>query len=200
MNELRDPRAAGRRAIGATIAIAASLGLLSAVTVAGAAGYAGRDVIGLASLVFLVALIVGAVIAMRWIYLVATIAYALSGGETTRPGWAVGWYFVPFANLVKPYYAMREIYQVSENPADWPSVPGDYLPMWWGFWIATNILSNIAQRLDGFDVGVPAALVIELLYFGSAAVTAWMFIRLVREISANLAERIFQRDVAEIFV
>ena len=30
-------------------------------------------------------------------------------GLRFTPGWVVGWWFVPFANLVLPYLAMREL-------------------------------------------------------------------------------------------
>jgi hypothetical protein len=65
------------------------------------------------------------------------------------PGWAVGWYFVPFANLVKPFHAMKEIWFASH-----PSEGGyeEKAPMilgwWWGLWIINNILGNIAFRID----------------------------------------------------
>src|SRR5918997_1098797 len=32
------------------------------------------------------------------------------------PGWAVGWFFIPFANLVMPYRAVREVWVKSEPP------------------------------------------------------------------------------------
>ena len=44
-------------------------------------------------------------------------ALVASGMEFT-PGWAVGWFFVPFANLYKPYQAMAEIYRASDPNAD----------------------------------------------------------------------------------
>ena len=31
------------------------------------------------------------------------------------PGWSAGWFFVPFANLVKPFVAVREIWNASDS-------------------------------------------------------------------------------------
>ena len=37
------------------------------------------------------------------------------------PGWSVGWFFVPIANLWKSYQVMKEIWQASINVVDWQS-------------------------------------------------------------------------------
>lgn len=34
------------------------------------------------------------------------------------PGWMIGWYFIPFANLFKPFQGMRELWQVSHKQWD----------------------------------------------------------------------------------
>jgi hypothetical protein len=89
----------------------------------------------------------------RWIYRASVNAHALGSEMTITPGWAVGWYFVPFANLVKPFHAMREIW-LSSHESD-----GSYeervpiLGWWWGLWIVTNILANAAWRLGELGVG-----------------------------------------------
>ena len=61
------------------------------------------------------------------------------------PGWAVGWYFIPFANLVLPFQVMKEIWKVSSNPRHWQSEAGSpLLGWWWGLWISRNILTQAA--------------------------------------------------------
>lgn len=58
------------------------------------------------------------------------------------PGWAAGWFFIPFANLWMPYQAMREIWQGSDpDPNARPAlvqVPG-LLKWWWGMYLLHNI-------------------------------------------------------------
>ena len=56
------------------------------------------------------------------------------------PGWMVGWFFVPFANLWKPYQAVKETWAVSQSVV--PGVVG----LWWATWIASNIAGQIALR------------------------------------------------------
>ena len=65
------------------------------------------------------------------------------------PGWAVGWYFIPFANLVMPYRSLKETFKASFNTEDWESieVPHDF-PAWWTTWIIGNILTNASLRLE----------------------------------------------------
>jgi hypothetical protein len=64
------------------------------------------------------------------------------------PGWAVGWFFVPFLNLWKPYQAMREIWMASASPANWHAQPVPLLlHVWWFLWVGSALLSQVAFRL-----------------------------------------------------
>lgn len=85
----------------------------------------------------------------RWIYFANRNANAQVGESMHySPGWAVGCYFVPIVNFWKPYRAMKEIWQVSANPAAWRAVrvPG-LLRWWWFFWILTGLVGHLAFRL-----------------------------------------------------
>jgi hypothetical protein len=79
---------------------------------------------------------------------------AVSGMEFT-PGWAVGWFFIPIANLFKPFQAAQEIFKASDpavplnSPAGWKTASGSGLiGLWWGLWIAFNVINNISMRLS----------------------------------------------------
>ena len=66
------------------------------------------------------------------------------------PGWAVGWWFVPFASLVKPFQVMREAW-FDSNPeveteqtflsASLRSAP-TYMGVWWGMFLASRFFSS----------------------------------------------------------
>jgi hypothetical protein len=64
-------------------------------------------------------------------------------------GFAPITYFVPFANLVKPFQAMRELWQTSSNPGDWKSehVPA-VIGWWWLCWLAWSIIGNVSLKLS----------------------------------------------------
>jgi hypothetical protein len=69
------------------------------------------------------------------------------------PGWAVGWWFVPIANLWKPFQAMRELHEASTGDPDWrPRAPG-LLGWWWAGYLTFNILDGIAGVLFADESG-----------------------------------------------
>src|SRR5690242_15716882 len=67
---------------------------------------------GCVGLLFFAAFVATAVFWVLTIHRAATNVRAFGqGGLEFTPGWAAGWYFVPFANLVKPFQAFREIWR-----------------------------------------------------------------------------------------
>ena len=97
--------------------------------------------------------ITSGVLILMWTYRANFNARRLgASGMEFSPGWAVGWYFVPFANLWKPYQAMKEIWQASASPERWEQEDRTWLlPLWWTIWIISNILGNVAFRLAWQD-------------------------------------------------
>lgn len=80
----------------------------------------------------------------RWTYLMSYNAHIV-GGYYVRftPTWAVLWYFVPLANLWKPYQAIKEItkvFGVKKAQGMKQSKRPLILPIWWTLWIAYNHL------------------------------------------------------------
>ncbi|HXU80669.1 MAG TPA: DUF4328 domain-containing protein [Polyangia bacterium] len=63
------------------------------------------------------------------------------------PGWAVGFYFIPFVALWKPYQAMQEIWRASEPNTkesfvlERAPVPG-LLPGWWATFLGHNLIAR----------------------------------------------------------
>src|SRR5689334_7545358 len=98
--------------------------------------------------VHFVVIVVTIVVFCMWTYRANYNARQLgAGGMEFTPGWAVGWYFIPIANLWKPYQAMKEIWKASANPGNWPDQPrGGILPAWWTLFLLSNFLSNISFR------------------------------------------------------
>jgi len=65
------------------------------------------------------------------------------------PGWSVGWFFIPIANIWKPYQVMKEISRVSSNPSDWAGRKGlSILSWWWGFWLISGYFSQVSFRMS----------------------------------------------------
>jgi hypothetical protein len=103
------------------------------------------------SLLSILISIAGLVLFFVWIYRAHDNVWAL-GAEKLEftAGWCVGWFFIPFMNLFKPYQAMKEIYQASDPSADetsWPLVPVPaMLALWWVAWVVSALSGLAANR------------------------------------------------------
>ena len=138
-------------------------------------GLPGRETldiaIGFAGLFYLVAYAVCIVLVAKWIYRTNRNAHAAATGMTITPPWSVGWFFVPLANLWKPFQAMRETWQVSTDPAAWRAVPTpSLLHYWWALWIASNVFGNLSFRMTMGIKTVGDAVVSDYVDVASAAV------------------------------
>ncbi|HVM47993.1 MAG TPA: DUF4328 domain-containing protein [Candidatus Acidoferrum sp.] len=105
--------------------------------------------IGLVQVLFSIFL---AVTFLRWIYRANRNLHQLGGVPMAfSPGWSVGWYFVPVANLYKPYQAMKEIWIVAHRGE---LGSGNILGWWWFLWIVSTFVDRIAMRLALHAQGV----------------------------------------------
>jgi hypothetical protein len=70
------------------------------------------------------------------------------------PGWSVGWFLVPIANLFMPYKVVKELWIATEpdRPAGLFSTAGAVSPVvlwWWLLWIGSGLLGSAAGSLYG---------------------------------------------------
>ncbi len=122
-------------------------------------------------------------------------------------GWAVGWWFIPFANLVMPFKVVREVWWESD-----PNVPEDqmflteslhsaptYMGFWWAFWLLGNFASNILDKVfDPEDIANAAANGALMIIAGSLTIIAGILaIQVVWDISTRQAERFHTVEVLE---
>jgi uncharacterized membrane protein len=81
-----------------------------------------------------------------WLYRAAGNARALGArGFDYSPGWTVGWFFIPVAGFLMPYFTVREVWQSSENPMNWssPARPVAVL-LWWITYVAGSLTERIS--------------------------------------------------------
>jgi hypothetical protein len=130
--------------------------------------------------------IVVVVIFCMWTYRVAANAWSFGGNwMTASPGWSVGWYFIPFANLWKPYTSLKGVWQSSHQSAD----VSPAMPLWWTLWIATNVLGQISFRLvmaeaeDASMVVDVIAIIVDI----PLTIALWMIISRISEAQIKLA-------------
>src|SRR3989442_1773133 len=119
-----------------------------------AVNWGQQQVIGLLRLALFV---VNSIVFARWIYRANQNVRALGAtGLRATPGWAVGSFFVPVFNLWKPYQAMKELWQASQNPAAWQGVTRTaLLPLWWTIWLLGNVLEQASFKATMSAMSAP---------------------------------------------
>jgi len=135
----------------------------------------------------LAACVVVGILILKWIYRVDRNAHSAASGLTISPPWAVGWYFVPFATLWKPFQAVREAWQVSTQAAVWQEVVApSKLRWWWGLWLLSNVLGQVSFRVSMMgetlsSTGVSA--IIDVFATVADVALDLVFIGIVRELT-----------------
>jgi len=94
----------------------------------------------------LVTYIVAAIASLAWLNRLVSNVPALGGGTpSVGPTGAVVWWFVPLANLVKPYQVVAESWRsLATSPA---GSSATIVLVWWLLFMGGNILGNIYARL-----------------------------------------------------
>jgi hypothetical protein len=118
-------------------------------------------------------------------------------GLTWSPGWAIGGWFIPYANLVIPFLVLRESWKAAEAPflppGAWRQVRlPSWTGWWWGLWVATSALPGLlmapAELLVVFGIAPWWILVFPaLLALGAAAGAYVLFLRFVDALNARHA-------------
>ena len=114
------------------------------------------------------------------------------------PGWAVGWFFVPFASLFVPYRVMKEMWVRSGSQVNAQTVihspQGGSLSLlgwWWGFWVVSNFLDQAVFRMyrlpETPDMLFTIAKV-EIVADAVSIVAAFLAIQVVKGISERQEE------------
>lgn len=111
-----------------------------------AANDSRQQIVGI---LYLAAFVVTGFAFLKWIYRCNANCHGFGAqGMRFTPGWSIGFYFIPFLNLYKPYQAMKEIWKVSTNPSDWQNVPGaSLLGIWWALWLISGIAGQVSFRM-----------------------------------------------------
>ncbi len=163
--------------------------------------------VALPTLLVYLALIVAFLV---WLHRVAKNVPALGNAKSRveyTPGWAVGSFFIPFANLYMPYRGVKEIWQKSDpairTEEDFmfatPSSAPSLLLGWWATWIAHNILSNAVMRLQGragANDGETFVIVLDIISDAFGIIAAALAILVVRGIDRRQTER--SRNVSHV--
>jgi len=108
--------------------------------------------VALIGVVFLLVFIGCVVTWCMWTHRVMRNAWSFANRYSwleTSPGWAVGWFFIPFACLWKPFGALSQAWRATVDPKGgaFLKAPG-IMVAWWTVWVISNLLSNFSARMS----------------------------------------------------
>jgi hypothetical protein len=146
---------------------------------------------GISTVASFILFVVAATLSGIWIYRMTAVKRVLAHAPSMTPGWAVGWFFIPIANLFKPFDGIREGWQVATGAEDWAALPTPpLLRVWWALWLAWSILQNVIARMENALIETAWLLALSGLL---AVPLAYLWVRIVRHITETQAA---QRDAA----
>ena len=102
--------------------------------------------VGVVAIVTFGVFIAAAIASWLWLYRLIQNVPALGGGTpSVTPGWAVAWWFIPLANLFKPYQVVKDAWQRLALSA--VGNKAGRILAWWLLWIVGNNAANVLARL-----------------------------------------------------
>jgi hypothetical protein len=149
---------------------------------------------GIGGLAFVATVIVWCI----WQHHTQANAVVLSGGGLRfTPGWAVGWWFIPIANLWKPFQSVRELWKASHG-GGWQTIATwSLLGWWWATWLLGSLNVQLGSNarfgiLFGSSVDVQNVSVAEAIAEDRWRV-AWLAFRVVAAALAIVIVRSVER-------
>ena len=83
------------------------------------------------------------------------------------PASMVWWFCVPFLNLVRPYEAVKSVWDASVSTRFYSFERDNVLTLWWGFWVMDNIVNYGLSKINGdADAFLPIAVLASVLDIG----------------------------------
>jgi len=144
---------------------------------------------------FLIVFAISGIMFLVWVYRANCNARMLGAhGMEYSPGWSVGWFFVPIANLWKPYNVIKEIAAASKNPVAFGGEKEEpVVAFWWLLWIVGNILGQTSNRLAR-RADAPG----EYLTVNLAAIGSNVLVILAAAAGIALVQKIFSLQMAHV--
>ncbi|MEU5371332.1 DUF4328 domain-containing protein [Streptomyces sp. NPDC005951] len=120
-------------------------------------GRTAETLYGIAAFSQGVALLATAVVFIIWFHRTRRNAEVFDPSvQRMGPGWAVGGWFVPIANLWFPYRVASGVWEASAQTrpdGGWRTVPRTPLTLWWGAWVVSLLCTRVTERLWDRAVG-----------------------------------------------
>jgi hypothetical protein len=119
-----------------------------------------------------------------------------STGLRFTPGWVVGWWLIPVANLAMPYLTMRELWKASDpmsGAIDWRTqATTPLLWLWWAGWVGAVALSSLSILISSNATNIDGLISAEYISMTQTVVSvgaAILAILLVGDIDRRQGEK-----------
>lgn len=107
--------------------------------------------------------------------------------------WAIWSWFIPIINLWRPYQIMKEIYihattteKKGTNPEEEEIITTPIIDLWWLLWIASNVLSQVNNRLPETTIDqLKSVHILSILTFGILIIDAMLLIKIINKINSK---------------
>jgi hypothetical protein len=115
-------------------------------------------------------------------------------GISVSPGWAVGWSFIPLANLGMIPSIMRQIWTASTDPSRGAASPPVITIVWWATWLGGGAIGRVSDGLTPKDAEAASfsaaelseaftpAFITSLLSSGLAIVSTFCLMVIIKQI------------------
>jgi len=144
------------------------------------------------SLVYLIVIVISGLVTLAWMSGATRNTLAVRPGLPMSPLGAVGWWFVPFVSLYKPYQYVRDIWFTARgNTRGAGSSAEQPLAIWWFTFLGGNVVSYLVNKIAPTNwIGAAAG-------FALSLVATALFFNIVRTVSHNQKGQ--DLTVAEVF-
>jgi hypothetical protein len=148
------------------------------------------DLLAVTSGIYALASIPTAVLWLVWQFRAHSNLAALGSANLRfKPGWVVGWWFIPIANFAVPYLTMRELWKASDPASgalDWRShKTPSFQWLWWAGWLGAVALGSVSFTIAANATMVDDLIAAEYFSMGQTVVTvatAILAVMLVRDV------------------
>jgi hypothetical protein len=133
-----------------------------------------------------VLLVVITIVFSVWVVRANRNAWNLGASMRIRPGWAVGYFFIPIFNLFKPYQAMKDLYLAAHDSDATTGLVDLWWSCFWGSWILIRIVARVDARAET-PADFQGSLVLSLIHDASIILLIVSTLVMVNRIAAGLA-------------
>ncbi|MFJ8868124.1 DUF4328 domain-containing protein [Streptomyces sp. NPDC102473] len=150
---------------------------------------------GMAGSLQLLAMLATAVVFIIWFHRVRINAEVFDASlQPMRPGWAIGGWFVPVANLWLPRRVAAGVWTASaqtNTDGGWRTVSMAPLDLWWTLWVVSTLFTWISSKIyDQAELSeVAGAVTLVMAADGLDIVAAVLAILFVRRLTRMQGER-----------